>query len=298
MPQDLLDPDDSSNLLGDFVGTVLEGSWSTPRAETQGKAKGENADRLKEYWTVRVDEVLQESYDGPDVPQVTVSWGIGNGWAVEDNDYEIRHEDDPGDEAIEADEEGKLKPVRIKASSGLGQFLGLITGNRQVYSTRYGKPKVMDGGDEDVDYDLTGCSVYLRENGLTDSRDCRIFNGCQFRFRGLGLKYDAEQEPWMNPLPTEFLGVDKEVASGVIDPDYSPEGGSETSGTVDTAVVAALLPADTDPKTVESVAGLVRTSKTFNKFMKDALLIDGVEPGTELGDTVMDETNGPWSARG
>lgn len=295
MPTDYLDPDDSSGLLGHFTGTVVGSVWSTPRAESNGKAKGPNADKLKEFWTVRVDEILQDDYDGADVPQVTVNWGVGTGWdVVGDDDFNIRHEDDPGDEAVESE---KAKPIRIKGNSGLGKFLGLITGSRPNYNTEMGAPKVMDGGDEDVEYDLTGCAEYLRANDLTDSRDSRIWLGTQFEFRGLGQKWrNMDGEPWMTPLPTRFLGVDKDVAGGVIDGDYSPEP-AVTLSAVDAADVAPLLPSDTPPATVEAVTALVNTSKTFNRFMKDALLLDDVAAGTPVGDAVMDETNGPWSAR-
>lgn len=294
MPVDTLDPDESTGLLGDFNGTIVNTVWSTPRAETHGKAKGDNADKLKLYWTVRVDEILQDDYDGPDVETVTLSWGVGNGWAVEQDDINIRHEDDADD----VDDAGSVsKPMRIKGNSGLGQFLGLITGSRKVYSTQYGQPKVMDGGEDPPTYDLTGCADYLRENGISDSRDRTIWLGTQYHFRGLGMKYNEDREPWMNPLPVEFLGVDKEVASGVIDPDYSPEP-SQAASAIPVESVATLLPTDAEPATVEAVTSLVNASKSFNKFMKDALLLDGVEPGTELGDAVMDENNGPWSLKG
>lgn len=292
---DYLDPDESSGLLGHFAGTVVGSVWSTARAESNGKAKGPNADKLKEFWTVRVDEILQDDYDGADVPTMSISWGVGSGWdVVGDDEFNIRHEDDPGDEAVEA---GKAKPVRIKGNSGLGKFLGLITGSRKTYATEMGEPKVMDGGPEDVEYDLTGCADYLRANDLTDSRDCRIWLGTQFEFRGLGEVYrNMDGQPWMTAHPTRFLGVDKDVAGGVIEGDYSPEPVS-TPSAVDAGDVAALLPSDTSPELVESVTALVNTSKTFNRFMKDALLLDGVDAGDAVGDAVMDETNGPWSAR-
>lgn len=282
MPVDTLNPDESQDLLGHFIGQVERSFWSTPYAEAanDNKPNWDGADKVREYWHVRVLDVLQPDYDG-NVPETMVlSWTVGNGWWGSENGERVRHNDDASDEEIE---NGSAKPHTFKVNTSLGRFLHLIQGGIKGWETEMGPALVLDGSDR-VEYDIyPGLRDYLYQNDLVDSREASIWNGMVFEFRGLGLKYRGfEGEPRMRPMPVRFIGVE-----GISDL-VNPRGDAEPNPATDHEMWLEM--GATDP-TAAILVKLATDASSHTEFQRNALLVPDVKASDELSQGVMDEGN-------
>lgn len=281
-----MDTDDRTNLLGRFIGQVNLPFWSTPEEETknaENQADYKGADQYKLYWNVNVLDILQD-YDGEDVKSINTSFGIGKDWyPMADAPNCIRHKDDPGDAAVES---GEARPILFRASSGLGQFLGLITGKNRTWETDDGPAVVMDDGGP-LDVNLLPLGKFFRENEIYDSRDADIWKGLIFEFRGLGMKY-GDRKPRMRPFPVRWLpsfdgatdlsklSQRSTGASGASDYDWTQHGATPATAT-----------------TLNQLAG---RSTSHAQFAKDAALLPAVKDNDDLMAAVMDESNGNWGS--
>lgn len=294
----MMDTDDSQQLLGWFAGTVLDSIWSSSRVESEGKYSGDGADNTKLYWHVRVDDVYQE-YDKMVPPTMTVSMGIGEKWHW-DPEYRnlVRHEDDPGDEAVEA---GKAKPILFKGSSLYGKFLGLCTGKYESYYTQtpidplVDDVRVLDDGPP-IEYDLTGVSANFRERGITaDSRDSSLWVGQRFLFRGTGFIYrQTKGTPSFRATPVAWLGYDPTASDSALS---STESASPAGPVVSPEEVALALPEGTPDGVIATVTQLVNSSTSHTEFMKKALKLDEVKGDADIKAKIMDAASGPWAVK-
>lgn len=274
------DTDDSQGLLGHFIGKVGPSFWSSTLAESKGEQSWQGADKTKLFWNVGVEDVLQDGYEGVVPPAVTVNMGIGNGWWADETGLIVRHEDDPGDEAVEA---GTAKPKLFKSSSLYGMFLDLVAGKAQAYRTEMGAAVVLDGG-PDVEYGLNKLAAYMREHRFQDTRDATIWNDLLFEFRGLGLKYrNQEGDPRMKPYPVRFLGVG-EVTESIKAP--------AASNTEDDAKVWVDFGASAS--TAATLVQLSRAATSHAEFARNALMLAEVKDDEKLSEAVADENNGRW----
>lgn len=292
MTLDLFRADETDNRLADIEFTVLRDYYSNDAQESAGKATYDGADRTQRYWVCRVDQVFQDwSSEVPE--EITLKFGLGKGWhPVDDEATSVRHEDDTDEE----------KPKYFDIKSRWGQFVALISGQRKTWVAP--TVLVMDGGDEEIDYDMTSVMQNLRERELDDPRDAHMFEGTRWRGRGLGFKYPArkgeqERDVRSTCVPVAYLGyvdVSDEVPRSV------EEAGKPTVSVED--VVANLgsnLPADDvaklTPETVATLTDLVNKSTSFAAFGRQALLLDDVKSTTSLKSLIGDKVNGPWSLR-
>lgn len=298
MTTDYMDTDDSQQLLGWFEGTVLDSYWSTSRIESQGKATFDGADTYKLFWHVRVDDVLQE-YDKMVPPTMSVSMGVGEKWIQDpDNKNIVRHEDDPGDEAVDA---GRAKPILFKGSSMVGKFVGLCTGKYESYYTQSAIDPlvddlvVLDDGPP-VEYDLAGVRGNFSQRGIVaDPRDASIWTGMKFLFRGVGFVYRMTRgTPGFRATPVAFLGFDPDAHE---DGSSSTEKASPAGPVVSADDVAEALPEGTEPAVVNKVTDLVNNNDTHTSFMRAALKIPEVKGNADIKAKVMDADAGPWAVK-
>jgi hypothetical protein len=285
MPINTLDPDESQDLLCHFIGTIEQGIWSTPlqQAPADNKPDFEGADDLRLYHVVRIDDVLQSDYDGNIPATLTTPWTIGSGWWAEDNGRFAHHNEDAPDEEIER---GDAQPRKFKVTSLWGSFLKMIaTGDG--YDNERRDVIVMDN-DGEVEYDLTPLYDYLVANDLVDTRDASILNGCQFEYRGLGLKYKGSDfAVRVRPYPVKFLGVDGDVSMG--------SGDSNRPAEVPSINVAA------DPSTwvqlgatdqlADTLVKLANAASSHTAFSKNALLLPEVKEDEGLQEGILNEAN-------
>lgn len=288
MPVNYMDTTEGPGFLGAFIGQVNLPFWSTPEEEGRNNPNGppdyKDADKFKLYWNVQVLDITQE-WDGEDVKSVNKSFGIGKQpWApMASAPNNIRHEDDPGDAAVEA---GEAKPILFNEKSGLGMLLALISGKFDEWHTDDADAEIMDGLGP-VRYDLTSLGKYFRDNEIYDSRDADIWKGLIFEFRGLGLKYGTNKVR-MTPLPVRWLPEFSGAA------DLSKLSGARDGGSApDTAVWES---AGADAATAATLASLVTRSPNHAAFAKNAALLPAVKDNETLMAAVMDETNGNWGA--
>lgn len=295
MPINTLDPDESQDLLGHFIGRVEGSFWSTPYVEAanDNKPDWEGADVPRLYWHVRVLDVLQPDYDGNIPETVTLTWTIGKGWWVSENGEQVRHKEDASDEEIE---NGSAKPHTFKVNTGLGRWLNLIKGGVGRYETEMG-PAVLLDGSGDVDYGLyPDVRDYLVANDLVDSRDAGIWRGMVFEFRGLGLKYgsfgkdrDVPTTPRMRPYPVKYLGVGDGVGAGVTQTPNSIAGALD----IPARDVQTWRNIGASEDTATVLAKLAVAASSHTEFQRNALLVPSVKEDDSLSNAVMDE--GVWS---
>lgn len=305
-PTDTMDPGDDFVRLGYFIGTVRNSFWSTPAAESEGKASGDWAMTTRLYWSVDVDDVLQDVDDAPE--NITVSLTIGKGWYADEAGRHVRHEDAPTDEEIIA-AAGKLKPKRFSPSSLFGQVLGNIQGSRTGYSAK-GGVRVLDGG-PDLEINLSDLGKWFRDHGLRDSRDASIFNGCQFMFRGVGFVYDSDNpkpdaDLFMTVVPVALCGVPSGDTAGngagtnpvsvSPGPVASPTTGVPASAptTPQGGFLASLKAAGADEATLTVLAKLSTAASSHAEFAGNALLLPAVKDNEALKAAVATDP-GSWN---
>ncbi len=275
-----LDTDDSSGLIGHFIGTVKTSWWSTPMAETNGKETADWAQQTRLYWDVAVDDVLQEF--GSTVPEsITLVYTCGGGWWADGSGREARHEDGPSDEDVES---GKAKPKLFRTDSTYGRLIALSVGKVGEWPNL----DVMDDGD-DVEVELVTLGKFLSEHRTPDPRDAKIWEGCQFEFRGLGRGWTNKQgqvmEARMKAYPVKFLGaVDVAATADAPAPDPGTPGLDQ-----------AWINAGADSGAVATLNALANAASSHTEFMKNAVLLPAVSGNEALLDVIGGQTNGPWS---
>jgi hypothetical protein len=293
MPVDYFETDDSAPFVTYFAGTVTESYGDTPANQAVAAGRDvpdfDGADKTRIYWSVSVDDILQD-WDNVPPESITKNWGIGKDWWADETGLILRHKDDPGDEAVEA---GKAKPILFKEDSAYGMLLALIRGARKDWETQGNTPLVLDGGGK-VEYDMRGLAAWFRQNGVYDSRDASIWVGHKFLFRGLGLIYrNTKGKPGATAMPVKWLGYGDVSDS----PSSTAAAQGASSAPLDPADVAGTLPPHTAPELVEQVASLASNATSFNDFRKQALMLPEVKEDEELRNVIMDQSNGPWSVR-
>lgn len=277
--------DTSSGLLGHFEGTVLDSFWSTPQAESQGKATGDYAIKPRLYWHVSVDDVLQENFKS-DVPEtLTLAFTIGDGWQMLD-EKNIIHDKDTDD-----------KLVTFKGSSAYGGFVAICVGTADTYKGY----QVLDG-DGDLEIDLSEVLSYMQglPDDVADPRNPEIWKGFKFEFRGMARVFRAKagetpQEPRPNPVPVKVLGTpDGDAVSGGTD---ESSGTTLITGAGSDPVVDQLVGAGADPATAGQLAKLVRSARSHTSFVKNAVTLPGVKDNDTLMSLIEDQANGPWGSK-
>lgn len=278
MPKDLLTPEETDNRLAYVVGTVVEDYFSNDVQESGGKADYENADRTQRYWKVQIDDV-QQDWDGQVPDHINVKFGLGDGWFPNEDGTAVRHQDDTDEE----------NPKLFNNRSRFGQLLALITGQKRAYVAR--RVVVLDGGPEEVEYDMRGAEKYLRSEEMDDPRMAGVFTGTRWEFRGLGFDYgtrpgEQERELRATVVPTKFLGTAGDQLA------------TRTTGKkseVTTEQVTELL-SEIGPVHHEALAKLVNTSTSASQFKRNALALAGDDEALKAA--IMDTDSGPWSLRG
>lgn len=281
-PTDTLDPGEDFVRLGYFVGTVRKSFWSTPAAETEGKATGDYATKTRLYWSVDVDDVQQDLDEAPE--NITVQITIGNGWYADESGRHVRHEDAPSDEEIIA-AQGRLKPKKFSPSSTYGQYLSNVTGVKNGYRAK--EIRILDGGPE-LQVALKDVGEFLRAHGRTDARDASVWEGFQFQFRGVGFVYDTkdpkpDDELFMNVVPVACTGYpDSSVepgtapaASGASSP--AADGTGEAPQSPQGFVLAAARAAGADEATLTTLSKLAHAASSHAEFMGNAMLLPAVK---------------------
>lgn len=277
----LLDTDDSTGLLGHFIGTVQTSFWSTPMAETDGKETADWAQDTRLYWEVSIDDALQEDYGGTIPESLTLSFTCGKGWFADESGREIRHEDDASDAEIEA---GTAKPKMIRGDSVYGKLIALCIGKINTWT----QMNVMDSGPE-LEVDLVDVGKFLSEHRTPDPRDAKIWEGIQFEFRGLGRPWTNKKgetvEARMKALPVRMLGA-KDVAN---------KSEETTIADSESATVVRWRDAGADDATVATLAALANAASSHTEFMKNAALLPAVKSNEALLKVIEASTDGPWT---
>lgn len=260
--------DEGSGLLGHFVGTVTEAFWSNLAAETEGKVTGEGSDTTKLFMHVKVDDILQQDFNGTPPETMLVSLGIGGKWWPHPDDPSlVEHEDDSPDNE---------RPIKFKNSSGYGKLLSAVAGHDDAL----GSYKILDGGGN-VDITMKGVADYFRKHKFMDARDAKIWVGLTFEWRGLGFPYGKDKYGGSKPFPTRFIGVDagEQTFKHPAQPEASPESGS-------------VWREWTDAPTAKTLDALVKSSNgSHEDFVKNAMLLPAVKSNDALAAAVQDESN-------
>jgi hypothetical protein len=258
--------DDSSGLLGHFVGKILDPFWSNIASESQGKVSGQGSDQTQLFLNNEVVDIMQEDFGGTVPETLTISLGIGKKWWVDpENDDVVDHEDQV---------EGSDKQLKFHASSAYGKVLALIAG-RDPEET-LGEYKVLDGGG-DVEFDFSGLKEYFRKNGIKDARNAKMWEGVIFEYRGLGFVYRNLEGPLrMKPFPVKFLGV------GEID------GNKATTTTAPKAEEHGVVWPDATPAQSKTLNKLMASSKSQEEFVGNASMLDFVSKSDVLTAAISD----------
>lgn len=261
---------EAGGLLGHFIGQVKKSEWDTNARFTGGDGKNTLL-----FWEVEVRDILQESWDKVPPESITVAIGIGSGWNADVDGYTVEFQDDPTVE-------------EFVNTSLYGKMVNLVAGEADTYPGAV----VMDGGPE-LDVEFTGVAEYMAEHGYDDPRDARIWTGMVFEFRGVGFKYRNVDQMRMKAVPARFVGVE-EVDSDDSAQTNEPAEAPEATGADTTALWSEAGASD---DLAGTLAQLVRTSGSHSQFARNALVLDEVKSSDKVKAAVMDEANGPWSAR-
>src|SRR5215207_7425373 len=285
MPKDMWDADETDNRLSWFVGTITEDYYSDAVTESGGKATFQNADQIAHYFTVAVDDVLQD-YSGKPMETISLKLGLGKGWEKTPAGSAVRHEDD--------DEKDPDNDKQFDIRSGFGQFLALIQGKRSAWTAR--RVVMLDGGPDEVEYDFAGVRDYMRKNDYSDPRESGIWVGTRWLFRGFGFQYtDEATELRATPRPVAFLGTSDDQSAG-----KSKSAAGRTAKTVEVTpqqVGVKLSDAGSTctPEQAEQLAKLLETSSSHSAFARNALALPDLPD--EMKTAIMDQANGLWSVR-
>lgn len=298
MGTDYFNTNDSDGDLGYFIGVVDSSIWSNADIESNGKADYDGSDRYQLYWGVSVLDILQDDFDD-DVESTTVVMGIGKDWYPESNPDDIRHKDDPGDEAVES---GNAKPILFSGATRKGSVYGkFLKGTRggPLYETQEGTAITLDGGDEVEEFDLVKLGRWFQRNGITDARKASIWKDHVFLFRGLGLIYNRDQRPRLKALPVKWLGTREEYEQGTGLATHKPEGTSTPTSTVEVEQVighAAMKNYTFDPELAADITTVLNESSSHAVFMRNTLPMPEVK-GDEKLTALITDAEGLWSLR-
>lgn len=282
--------DDSSGLLGHFVGKVLDSFWSNAAQESQGKATGDWAETTQLYWNVELLDIMQEDFGGQPPETLFVQFGIGKKyWPDTENENFVEHEDDTEDNII-----------KFKGQSGIGKILSMVAGKGK---DALGQFKVEDGGG-DVQVDFSGLKEYFQAEkvGMGEVRDARIWQGLVFEFRGLAFPTRDNANPRMKAIPVRFIGVDSEdnpLTTEAIQEKMSQgkggghgrRGGSGRQAAADKPPSQHWLDAGADKSTAKQLDKLAHTAKDYAGFATNAVLLKAVKDSEGLLAAVNDEAN-------
>jgi hypothetical protein len=256
--------DDSTGLLGHFIGTITSSIWTTDSTR-------QDPNKPFLQWDVEVVDVLQENYTGKVPDDLTINVSIGNGWTEDEEGQTVEHKD-----GLES----------FKGSTSYGKIISLVAGK----VNDYGSNAVPMDGDGKVTADLSGVAKHMQANGFDDPRVASIWTGLTLEFRGIGFKYrGSTDDPFQNILPVGLAGVDD---------DHKPA----AKATKAAAKAAPKEPADTvgvwagagaDDDTANTLNDLANSAKNHSEFAKNALLLDVVKESDQLRDAVMDSANFP-----
>jgi hypothetical protein len=264
--------DDSTGLLGHYVGTVEESFAGTNAQYQEG-----NVVRLT--WETSVDDVLQEDYDGEIPPSITRNITLGDGWDVNDDGI-LFHEDD------EARVEKGLAPRDFKTSSFYGSLLAIIAGEKDDYSGRY---EVADGGDDELDLDLSGVKKYFEDTygslDKVDSGDPKIWLGFTFEFRTVHYEMRGNPDGFNRTLPVRVVST--------------PAGAKKATRKKGAKSEPVNFPWEeygASGEVAAQLASLLNTARTESEFVQKALNVPGVSDNETLM-AVLVSDEGPWSYR-
>jgi len=280
------DTDDSSGLLGHFTGTITDSWFSTDADYQDGKT-------VCLWWTVEVEEVLQEDYEGQVPEEVTNMLSIGSDWLTEDRET-VTHK------------KGRSK---FHSTSVYGKLLNIVLGKAEGYSQynqgRLIEAELTDGGD-DVDIDFGNLESVLQKRG--DPEQAKIWNGLRFEFRGMRFNYGKGRDGNLmmsgsKPMPARFLGV---VEDAKLEP--AKAASKATKATKATAKAAPAPVAEERPDlgtaltTVNATEaqtaflnGALAEADSFAALSKAAFAIDGVSENSDLLAFVLDQNAGLWT---
>lgn len=262
------DTDESTGLLGHFIGRVDKSIWTTD-------SKREDPNKPFLQWDVTLLDALQENFQGKVPEEVVINVSIGNNWTEDEDGVTVEHK-----EGLEM----------FKASSSYGKIIGIVAGKADDYGSN---AEVMDG-DGKLVIDLSGVAKHMQTNGYDDPRVATIWNGLVFEFRGIGFRYRGSKgDPFQNVLPVRLVDSE-ESGPNVAAP--------KNSGGKKAATKAAAEPVDTvgtwsgagaDDDTANTLNDLANSSKSHSEFAKNALLLDAVKESDGLRDAVMNSDNFP-----
>lgn len=259
--------DESTGFLTHYIGTVRNSFWSNIAAESKGKVSGDGADATQLFWEVEVIDILQEDFGGNPPETLTVNLGIGKKfWTDPENEDEVEHEDDV---------EGSA-PKKFHASSALGKLLRGVAGKDDYL----GDYEVMDGGG-DVEPDYADLKAHFVKNSYT-GRNCHIWEGVTFEFRGLGFNYGNDRKPRAKAFPVSVVSID-----GSVDPISGRKAAKASTPTV----VSPWEAAGADASLAATLNKLMKASDSHESFVKNALMLDAVSGSDDLTAAVNDPAN-------
>lgn len=249
------DVDDSTGLLGHFIGTIKESKWTTDSNKT---------DPNKPFllWTTTVEDTLQENFQGEVPDEMKIQVSIGSGWVEDEDGTTVEHK-----EGLEM----------FKSSTAYGKIISLVSGKAESY----GNNAVVLDGDGPVKVDFKPVAKHMADKGFDDPRNAKIWEGLTFEFRGIGFKYkNSDGDPYMLTLPIRLA----EAGSVPAATKAEPAPAREYVNTADTWTTAGA-----SPDTADSLDQLANSAKTHTSFMKDALLLPEVKDSEVLSAAVKDK---------
>jgi len=260
------DTDESTGLLGHFVGRVNSSIWTTD-------SQRDDPNKPFLQWDVQVQDVLQENFQGKVPETVTINVSIGNGWVEDESGESVEHKD-----GLEM----------FKASSAYGKIVGIVAGKASDYGSN---AEPMDG-DGKIVADLSGVAKHMQEHGFDDPRISSIWDGLTFEFRGIGFRYRQKpgqpaNDPFQLVLPVRLVDGSESAAATT----KRGTGTKAAKEAVDTVGTWTTNGADDD--TANTLNDLANSAKNHSEFAKNALLLDTVKESDTLRDAVMDSTNFP-----
>lgn len=176
--------DDSTGLLGHFIGTIDSSIWTTDSQKADPDAPFLS-------WAVTIDDILQENFTGKAPEALVVNTTIGKGWVEDETGETVEHKD-----GVET----------FKGSSAYGRIISLVSGKAKDY----GSQAVVLDGDGDYKCDFSDVGKYMQAKGFDDPRVASIWTGIQFEFRGIGFKFRGQDgDPYQLSLPVRAVSVPK-----------------------------------------------------------------------------------------
>lgn len=249
------DVDDSTGLLGHYIGTITNSKWTTDSQKSDP-----NAPFL--LWNVEVHDILQENFQGEVPADTKVQITIGKGWVEDEDGVTVEHK-----EGLEM----------FKSSSAYGKIISLVSGK----SENYGNNAVVLDGDGPVAIDFKPVAKHMADKGFDDPRNSKIWEGLTFEFRGIGFKYkNADNDPYMLTLPVRLADP-----SGTTAAEVKQEAAARNYVNTQEIWTAA----GATPDVAETLDELANAAKTHTAFMKDALLLPEVKESETLSAAVKDK---------